>query len=287
MRTWKDNAAEFVALSKQGIDVRLAVLIATSVEQGTGGARTVTNVTVRKVSAREFAEAAGTSAPRVLRHLDAWNRAAEQGLCSPSTDLVPEDANDADLVVPSDEDFRAHFTVPDNAGGRTMGNVTTAVRTFEKRGVDAVLDALPAETLAEVAKAAVQKTDPITRNEITAKHEPVVKAPSHGTTSREIDENARRRRQDSGVTWVLVDDAIEDVAADALHQVKRIAFALEHAKDAEFTEQEMEDLAETLERAKKNLDRAARALGTFEASIHDTSKVDWDAELAKITGAEQ
>lgn len=35
-RTWHDNAAEFGALTCQGKDVRLAVLVACSVEKGKG-----------------------------------------------------------------------------------------------------------------------------------------------------------------------------------------------------------------------------------------------------------
>jgi len=43
-----------------------------------------------KVSAREFAELAGTTAPRVLRYLGAWDAAARDGLVPPAADLTPD-----------------------------------------------------------------------------------------------------------------------------------------------------------------------------------------------------
>ena len=290
MRTWEDNAHEFGALSKQGVDVRLAVLVATSVEQGAGqGARAdlVTNVTKSgaKVSARQFAEAAGTSAPRIIRHLDAWNRAAEAGLCEPSAGLTPAAATDTDLLVPDEDDFKAVFTVPDNAGGRTMGNIKTAVTTIEKRGAAAVIDALEPETVAEIARAAITKTDPITRDEIVreSKPEPIMAAPKHGTASKEIDAADKRRRDGEGLTWVLVDDALEDVHSDALHQIKRLAVAMHHARGTEFTSEERDDIMETLRRAIRDTDRVSKALSTVRDIMDGSPSVDWDVELAKLT----
>jgi hypothetical protein len=42
-----------------------------------------------KVSAREFAEAGGTTHQRVIRYLDAWDAAAEAGLVPASATLAP------------------------------------------------------------------------------------------------------------------------------------------------------------------------------------------------------
>lgn len=62
------------------------------------------NADLAKVSMVQFARLAGTTDTRVKRHLDAWNRAAEKGLCTPSADLSPEDATDPDLMVPGEDD---------------------------------------------------------------------------------------------------------------------------------------------------------------------------------------
>lgn len=88
-------------LSRQGKDVRLAVLVACSVEKGKGhgGDRRsdqrndcyVEIDPTEKVSARRFAAHADceTTAPRVLRHLTAWDSLAADGLVPPAADLTP------------------------------------------------------------------------------------------------------------------------------------------------------------------------------------------------------
>lgn len=87
MTTTTQDATEFGLHVRQG-GWRLGLLVARNVERGKGGPRTVATTTV-KVTAREFAEMSDTSADRVLRHLDAWNRAADTGHVPPSTDLTP------------------------------------------------------------------------------------------------------------------------------------------------------------------------------------------------------
>jgi hypothetical protein len=112
-RTWQDNAAEFALLDK-GEGWPFARLIACSVQKGSGqGARQPRNdrYEVGKVSAQEFARRAETSAPRVSRYLAAWDRAADQGLCTPSADLTP---NDAPTVMEPDIAWSAVYA----AGGR-------------------------------------------------------------------------------------------------------------------------------------------------------------------------
>lgn len=157
MRTWKDNAAEFGALTKQGVDVRLAVLVACSVEKGMGqGARQPLNerTEVEKVSAVRFGESAGTSQQRISRHLDAWNKAAANGLCKPSADLTPADAADPDLVVPTDTDFRSMFDAG-NAGARpraSRGEIADAIAT-KADYARSLVASMPVEAKANLAEA--------------------------------------------------------------------------------------------------------------------------------------
>jgi hypothetical protein len=87
------DAEEFGVHSRAG-GWRLGLLVARSVEKGTGtgGNPSVARATDGgKVSARAFAETAGTSPDRVLRHLDAWELAAEAGLVRYAADLAPGD----------------------------------------------------------------------------------------------------------------------------------------------------------------------------------------------------
>jgi hypothetical protein len=147
-RTWKDNAHEFGALTKQGVDVRLAVLVACSVEQG------VTTVTPQgKSSIKSFAPEAGTSMPRIKRHLDAWEKCASQGLCSPSADLTPDDANDPDLLVPTQEEFASAFDATGSGGRPRDSKAEDAAAIIEKRGAEAVVEASTPASQADLARA--------------------------------------------------------------------------------------------------------------------------------------
>jgi len=93
------DAEEFGIHVKQG-GWRLGLLVARNVERGEAG-RPAKNRNARddfaKVSAQQFAKLSDTSAPRVLRYLDAWNAAADAGHVSASADLSPGD--DVDLNV--------------------------------------------------------------------------------------------------------------------------------------------------------------------------------------------
>jgi hypothetical protein len=160
MRTWKENAHEFGALSKQGVDVRLAVLVATSVQPGNGqnvrGSRQ-SDRTDEKVSAAKFAEAAGIGRNRVLRHLDAWDACARKRWCAASARLAPNDADDPDLLVPTQEQFESVFDAS-GSGGRPRASKAEVVArakadpVYAKDLLTAVADATPevaGEALAE------------------------------------------------------------------------------------------------------------------------------------------
>jgi len=88
------DAREFGLHVKQG-GWRLGLLVARSVEKNAGDGvnrddEGVTTVTHQgKVSAREFARRSGTSAPRVLRYLTAWNKAASKRHVLPAAVLTP------------------------------------------------------------------------------------------------------------------------------------------------------------------------------------------------------
>src|SRR5699024_2240070 len=99
-RTWKENASEFAKLDR-GEGWPVALLVACSVEKGKdrGGDRKSSNQCADrrigqqgKTSANAFAGIAGTEGKRVLRFLDAWHKAADEGLVRPASELTPDDA---------------------------------------------------------------------------------------------------------------------------------------------------------------------------------------------------
>lgn len=101
-RSAEDNAVEFGVLSKQGKDLRLALLAACSVEKGTrGGDRRSKPNQALKMDATAFGKVAGTKHDRVLRHLEAWDRFAKLAKLPLAAKLWPEDA--VTLVITTEQ----------------------------------------------------------------------------------------------------------------------------------------------------------------------------------------
>jgi len=113
------DAEEFGVHVKAG-GWRLGLLVARNVEKGEGqGAREPRNARneVAKISASEFAKQAGTSAPRVLRYLSAWEHAAADGLVPPAATLSP--GQDIDLDVDKIGDWTYYYPPATSLGHRS------------------------------------------------------------------------------------------------------------------------------------------------------------------------
>ena len=106
----------------------LGLAVASCVEPGTGNggdpSRHRNDRYGAKVSAQEFGRRSGTSAPRVLRYLDAWKLAAAQGVVAQPDQLTPGDWNDIDHL-PEGYLWSDFYAVPaEDAGTRaTPGNI--------------------------------------------------------------------------------------------------------------------------------------------------------------------
>lgn len=141
-RTWKDNATEWVALGKQGKNVRLALLVACSVR------REAMSTAGGKATVPEFAEAVGTTPARILRHLDAWDAAARKRLCPPSNGLFPDDAARVSVQVPSEEEFSSVYDAS-KSGGRpraSLGEISARIdidEAYAKSLLDSIAAAHP------------------------------------------------------------------------------------------------------------------------------------------------
>jgi hypothetical protein len=167
-RTWQDNAHEFGALTKQGKDFRLALLVACSVERGRPGPKAIDpNGSIStKVDAKSFAEVALgiRKSDRVLRHLDAWNKMAE---------ALPDQVPVADTLTPVDAEtfgevseevqdkFAEVFTsITDEkpTGGRPRDSKPEdAAAIIGKRGAKAVLDEMSTDEFNKLAEAVSKK----------------------------------------------------------------------------------------------------------------------------------
>ena len=83
----------------------IARLIAASVETGAGhgGDRaSAPQGALEKLGVRPAAKVAGRSDNTIRAYLNAWNAAAADGLCAPSTDLTPADGWTAEMPDPED-----------------------------------------------------------------------------------------------------------------------------------------------------------------------------------------
>lgn len=162
MNATEHDAREFGLHVKQGA-WRLGLLVARNVQPGNGqserGSRRRNDRSDEKISASKFAELSGTSQPRVMRYLNAWNRAAEAGLVPMSRDLMPGD--DPDLDWDSLPDWNEFYD------GRKQGGYNGAKdRKPTTATVDAVLE-LPAKDLAKFALDAIDRpgvADEIAKN---------------------------------------------------------------------------------------------------------------------------
>lgn len=145
------DAQEFGLHVKQG-GWRLGLLVARNVEKGKGEGRYGDNRNDRygknKVSAQEFGRLSGTSAPRVLRYLKAWEAAATDGFVPAAADLKPgiEPDIDVEKLPPW-----AEFYDASNAGGRP--------RDTGKENAKKILRKLPPKEQAEVIKGVVDDAD--------------------------------------------------------------------------------------------------------------------------------
>lgn len=93
-RSITSDAKEFGLHMRQG-GWRLGLLVARNVVVAPG--RVAPETLLPKVNATAFAKIAGTSNDRVLRHLAAWERAANAGLVPHSRDLTPGSQVDLDV----------------------------------------------------------------------------------------------------------------------------------------------------------------------------------------------
>jgi hypothetical protein len=132
VRSAEENAREFGALSRQGKDVRLALLVACSVEKDQGRGNRLDRAE-SKVSATAFAREAGTSKDRIVRHLEAWERLFELELVRPAQDLVPADAEGYDVSEAAVAAFSGVYDARQTKGLPAAPAVGEALRKPETR----------------------------------------------------------------------------------------------------------------------------------------------------------
>src|SRR5262245_22917345 len=160
MDTVKHDAEEFGLHLKQG-GWRLGLLVARNVEKGKGdGVRrdsaAFATAKAGKVSAAEFGRMSHTTADRVLRHLEAWEKAAENGHVPHAATITPGDdlKLDAESLPPWSDYYRAV------GGGRPRDSKPEdAITIIERQDADARAH-IATQLLADPDTRAVMANDP-------------------------------------------------------------------------------------------------------------------------------
>lgn len=268
-RTWKENASEFAKLDR-GEGWPFALLVACSVEEGAGQGKADLGTTVpkfQKVSANKFAEQAGTSRPRVSRFLDAWHKAADEGLVRPASELTPDDA----LTEPlPDKPWKEHYSAPrDKTGGPNNADIATVKAKAAKN-----------EEYARELRAAIAPTDPDEKRETFtrlaadddvrddhATRHAASQALGENSTVRRLKSSGHRKQQESDSTMQnhsFKQIIVQDHVSTAAQELTKAATELETTR---ITDTEIADLIrEHVATIEAKLDLVKMSLdGTSEA----------------------
>lgn len=147
-------AADFGRHSKGGGGWALGLAVAACIHPGNGqGRRSSEPRSDRdKVSAQEFARQSGTTASRVIRHLDAWKRAAARSLVVDPDELTPADWNDLDHL-PEGYEWNEFYDATASGGRPRDSRPEDAVTIIDRRGAEPVVDALTDDQVENLAAA--------------------------------------------------------------------------------------------------------------------------------------
>jgi len=207
---------------------RLGLLVARCVEKGKGHGGDRKSDQRRnhdvdlKVGARVFAKAAGTSADRVLRHLEAWNLAAADGVkgIKPSATLSPGD--EPKLNYDSLPDWSDYYTSV--SGGFNGGKD----RSPTEKNVEDALDSLSPDARARVVGGALGNKatkEAVKRNPLVTSVVAEVAAEAWQESGQRSEEKGKTRSKKL---------AAKDALAHIQGMYDDVSSAVQHAADAEY-----------------------------------------------------
>lgn len=243
----------------------VARLIAASVEPGRAGDNQHGGVALGrhlKLGMREASRVMGRSDNTIRAYLNAWNAAAADGLCAPSSDLTPEDGWTADMPEPME--WEKYKNPNSHSGPRKTETVPAepakaAAQWTPTQRQEVVRDLIANDPeVAAVARQSVERTVPPASEEMKARI-------AHSREVREADEKSMTGLQKS-LTIIKL-----NAAADSIADAKR------EAAGTTFSDEERDAIAQSVEDVR-------RALIAFEVEAFG---VDWDAALVKLSGGEK
>jgi hypothetical protein len=171
-------AYDFARHTKGGGGWALGLSVAACVQPGTGNPAVTRNdrYTSGKVSAQEFAKLAGTSAPRVMRYMKAWENAAAKKLVAPPTELEPADWYDADHI-PEGYEWGDFYDASESGSRPRDSKPEHAAQIIEKRGAEAVIAEMTDEQIEQVVEAAARTRQEPTQRGINKERATRIPAP--------------------------------------------------------------------------------------------------------------
>ena len=239
----------------------VARLIAASVEPAKRGPKSFVPQGT-KLGTTEAATVMGRSKSTILAYLNAWNAAAADGLCAPSSDLTPEDGWTADMPDPME--WEKYKNPNSHSGPRKTETVPAepakaAAQWTPAQRQEVVRDLIANDPeVAAVARQSVERAVPPASEEMKARI-------ARAREVREADEKSMTGVQKS--LAILKLNAANEAIADAKQEVSGTTF----------TNEERDVIAQYVEDVR-------RALIAFEAEAFG---VDWDAALVQLSGGEK
>lgn len=277
----------------------VARLIAASVDGTSAGGRpskTGAAGAGSKVSASQAAALMSKSKHTILAYLAAWNAAAADGLCVPSSGLTPEDGATANLPDAEWSDYYTN-TKPRGVGIDQVEKRAAEDPEYRNRLAEVVApERTPAATLNEWAGSEHQmkgilsgttgsgsaarrfireaiKADPAVALEASQALEGRAKESDFAARAARADERDEAERKDRGGVRYLAADGLLVTAKRKLRE------AINEIHEAKLSD-EHRDLIR--ERAAE----IAQLAQMLRAEADGNASVDWDAELASLMGGE-
>lgn len=263
-RTWQDNAKEFGALSKQGMDFRLALLAAASITMADHA-----DPTDDKTTVSTFAQVAGTTPARIVRHLSAYHKLAEQRVVPVASRLLPQSVMNFEVSTEVINRFEAEFDAS-KAGSRPRSPVSEISGALASKPgyADKLINGLDSEALRELSRSLMQRTQDDRRN---------------AKTEEELAEADARMRGYTEESKLVEEQEIQETGH--LHVFSAMSGARSHLRHALTLLGKLNDEALTTE-VRERIDSEIQLLSDQLALITrrmDTGRdADWDEALAQL-----
>ena len=254
----------------------VARLIAASVAPGAGqGART-SLPQAEKLGVDRAAKVMAKSNHTIKAYLAAWNAAADDGLCIPSSDLAPEDGATANLPDAEWSDYYTN-TKPRGVGVSQVEKRVAEDPAYAKQILESITKTAAPEVKRE-AFVSLSSDDSVTEDVTTRSQarQNIERANDASDMNLRVRRSEERQeaegKERGGARYVVADGLL--VAAK-----KRLREAINEVHESSLSDEHRDLLRERIA-------EVGQLVQMFRAEIDGEASVDWDSELASLMGGE-